>query len=182
MNGNPFPEIITDRLLLRKIEETDSAVILYLRSDASINQFIERPEHSKTKTITQALAHIKKLQTEMENNKSVAWGITLHKEPKIIGTICLWNISEDRKTAEVGYDLNPAFQKKGMMSEALQSVLQYGFGELDLEKVEAFTHIDNENSKKLLEHNGFQLIEDRKDEDNFSNVIFEKSKSRLNDF
>ena len=173
MNIQTFPVIKTERLTLRKIEESDSDVILLLRSDKSINKFITRPEKRRTKNISDAIKHIKKLNADTKNNKSIAWAITLNKNPKIIGTICLWNFSKDYKTAEVGYDLNPNFQKKGIMSEALNSVVNFGFIELYIDRIEAFTHIQNENSKKLLVKNGFSIIEYRKDNNDLSNVVFE---------
>ena len=49
MNIQTFPVIKTERLTLRKIEESDSDVILFLRSDKSINKFIKRPENRRTK-------------------------------------------------------------------------------------------------------------------------------------
>jgi ribosomal-protein-alanine N-acetyltransferase len=64
------------------------------------------------------------------------------------------------------------------MSEALNCILDFGFSELNLDKIEAFTHRENEDSKRLLEKNGFNLIADRKDEDNISNIIFEIKKAR----
>ncbi|WP_339895847.1 GNAT family N-acetyltransferase [uncultured Algibacter sp.] len=178
MDIQTFPEIKTERLTLRKIEVTDSDVILFLRSDKTINKFIDRPEDRKTKNISDAIKHIKKLNTDFENNKSISWGITLNNNTKIIGTICLWNFSEDYKTAEVGYDLNPTFQRKGIMSEALKRVVSFGFIELKINKIEAFTHIQNENSKKLLEKNGFHLIEHKKDDDNLSNVVYQIIKNQ----
>ena len=142
MNIKTFPEIKTERLTLRKIEESDSHVILFLRSDKTINKFIDRPEDRRTKNISDAIKHIKKINEETENNKSISWGITLNNDPKIIGTICLWNFSENCKIAEVGYDLNPAFQRKGIMSEALNSVVNFGFIELSIDSIEAFTHLN----------------------------------------
>jgi ribosomal-protein-alanine N-acetyltransferase len=177
MNIQTFPIRQTERLTLRKIEASDSDVILFLRSDKTINKFIDRPENRRIKNTSDALKHIKKLNSETENNKSVSWGITLKNDPKIIGTICLWNFSENYKTAEVGYDLNPKFQSKGIMSEALNSVVNYGFMELKLDHIEAFTHIKNENSKKLLEKNEFHCIKNRIDTDNLSNVVFEIKKA-----
>ena len=178
MNIQTFPVIKTERLTLRKIEESDSDVILFLRSDKSINKFINRPENRRTKNISDAIKHIKELNADTKNNKSIAWGITLNENPKIIGTICLWNFSKDYKTAEVGYDLNPNFQKKGIMSESLKSVVNFGFIELYIERIEAFTHIQNEKSKNLLVKNGFNIIEDRKDNDDLSNIVFEIRKSK----
>ena len=110
MKFKPFPEIKTERLLLRKIETSDCDVILFLRSDETVTKFIERPENRKTKNISEAIKFIEELNEYLEKNKSITWGITLQNDPKIIGTICLWNFSHNKKTAEVGYDLLPEFQ------------------------------------------------------------------------
>ena len=67
--------------------------------------------------------------------------VTVNNNLEIIVKICLWNFSKDYKTAEVGYNLNPNFQKKGIMSESLKSVVNFGFIELHKERIEGFTHI-----------------------------------------
>lgn len=172
-----FQTIETERLLLRQLKESDSNVILFLRSDKTVNQFIERPPNRQTNDTVDAINHIIKLNKEIESNKSFSWGITLKSDPEVIGTICLWNFSNDSKTAEIGYDLSPQFQKKGIMTEALKHVLHFGFKELNLNKIEAFTHLKNENSKALLINNGFCHIESRKDNSNLSNIIFEIKKN-----
>ena len=173
MKFNPFPEIVTERLFLRQINESDSDVILFLRSDKTINKFIKRAESDKTKNSLDSLNFIKKINKGIENNNFISWGITLKEDSKIIGTICLWNFSKDKKQAEVGYDLSPLFQKKGIMSEALKNVITFGFIDLRLTKIEAFTHKENESSKNLLETNGFILMAEKKDKKNSSNLIFE---------
>jgi ribosomal-protein-alanine N-acetyltransferase len=180
MKFNPFPEIKTERLVLRKIKESDYDVILFLRSDKIVNKFIERPENRKTKNETDAIKFIKEISENAKNNKSIAWGITLKNNPKIVGTICLWNFSNDRQIAEIGYDLNPAFQRKGIMDEALKSILNFGFNKLNLYKIEAFTHKENKSSIRLLENNRFLFIENRKDEDNTNNLIFEIENPSVN--
>ena len=173
MNFTPFPTLLSERLLLRNIEKSDCDTILFLRSDKEVNKFIERPEHRKSKNKPDALKFIKEINENLENNKSIAWGITLKEDPQIVGTICLWNFSEDNKTAEVGYDLNPKFQRKGIMNEALKMIIEFGFTKLNLNLIEAFTHNQNKSSKRLLEKNGFQFMDNRKDLENKSNSIFE---------
>ncbi|PKP13223.1 MAG: GNAT family N-acetyltransferase [Bacteroidetes bacterium HGW-Bacteroidetes-3] len=180
MNFNPFPEIKTDRLVLRKIEESDADIILFLRTDKTVTKFIERPENRKTKNKTDAIKFIREITEAFKNKESFSWGITLKNNSTIVGTICLWNFSADHKIAEIGYDLNPAFQKKGIMDEALKSVVNFGFSKLNLAKIEAFTHKENESSLKLLLKNNFQFIENRKDEDNPNNIIFEIEKPAIN--
>jgi ribosomal-protein-alanine N-acetyltransferase len=180
MTCRPFPVLETELLFLRQIEASDCDEVLFLRSDVEINKFIERPEHRKTKNKADAIKFIKQINEAFKINKSVSWGITLKNNPKLIGSICLWNFFEDSKIAEVGYDLNPDFQGKGIMSEALRSVVDYGLSELKFEKIEAFTHKKNESSKKLLETNGFKFMANRKDEEDASNLIFEIEKPIAN--
>ena len=168
-----FPEVKTERLLLRKLQSSDCEVILFLRTDKKVTKFIERPEHRKTKTLSEAIELIKEFDSYIERNSSISWGITLKNEPSIIGTICLWNFTQNNKVAEVGYDLDPRYQNKGLMSEALKAIVAFGFHELKLEKIEAFTHAENLASTQLLNTQGFIHNVSRKDLDNTSNIIFE---------
>jgi ribosomal-protein-alanine N-acetyltransferase len=64
------------------------------------------------------------------------------------------------------------------MSEALNCIIDFGFNELKLDSIEAFTHNKNEHSKKLLEKSGFHFMENRKDQDNTSNSIYELTNNR----
>ena len=82
MNFTPFPEIKTDRLLLRKLQASDCEVILFLRTDKNVTKFIERPEHRKTKNISEAIELIKELESYIERNTSIVWGITLKMNPQ----------------------------------------------------------------------------------------------------
>jgi len=95
----------------------------------------------------------------------------------MIGSISLWNFSLDKKTAEVGYDLGTNFHNKGIMSEAMKCVLDYGFTVLNLDKIEAFTHGKNQSSVRMLVKNGFVLVNGKTDPGNENNIIFELRKS-----
>lgn len=109
INFNPFPIIKTERLLLRRLDVSDWNVISYLRSDVIVNKFVRRP---KAENKTEAIKFIDKINEGIGNNEFIYWSICLKNRPVMIGSICLWNFSPDKKTAEVGYDLNPDFQKK----------------------------------------------------------------------
>lgn len=178
MTFQPFPELTTERLILRELKESDHELILFLRSDNTVNAFIKRPLDRQTKTTEDAIRFIKEIHGYAKSNTSIAWGITLKNHPNIVGTICLWNFSKDRKSAEVGYDLHPNFQGLGIMSAALKLVLDYGFNTLNLDKIEAFTHKDNTSSIKLLERHRFVYMAHRTDEDNLNNAIFEIEKPK----
>lgn len=175
----PFPVLTTERLVLKRITEDDWNEILFLRSDPTVNRYIERPPERQTRSQEDALRFIKEIQSNVENNHSLAWGITLKDAPNIIGSICLWNFSADKSITEVGYDLRPEFHGKGIMGEALERVLEYGFIELKVEQIEAFTHRDNMASKKLLTTHGFHLAENRSDKDNPFYSVYEQKNTRL---
>lgn len=171
---NNFQELETHRLLLRGLEETDWEMIRYLRSDKEVNKFVKRqPAETKEK----ALAFIAKTTTGISSGLLYQWCITIKNSPVMIGNICLWNLSEDRKTAEMGYDLSPAYQGRGIMDEAVKAVLHFGFNQLELELVEAFTSKQNESSKKLLLRNQFVWNASRKDPENDDNIIYVLHKS-----
>jgi len=167
---NPFPTIKTERLVLRKLKESDWETISYLRSDKIVNQFVKR---KNADTQEKALEFILNTNSKISNNDLIYWCITLKNEPKMIGSICLWNFSKDRKVAEIGYDLDPKYQRKGIMTESMIAVLNFGFQQLNVKKIEAFTQKQNENSISLLINNQFQLKKGRFDKNNEDNRIFE---------
>ncbi|MBT8283975.1 MAG: GNAT family N-acetyltransferase [Flavobacteriaceae bacterium] len=167
----PFSELKTERLYLRRLVESDWEVISYLRTDKEVNKLVKRPNAD---TKDKAIDFIEKTIEGIDTGKIYYWCISLKTRPDMIGSICLWNISEDRKTAETGYDLSPEYQRKGIMQEAMQCVLDFGFKTLHLKMIEAYTHKKNEPSKNLLVRNNFILNKKRKDRDNKDNAIYEK--------
>lgn len=163
----------TERLILKDINESHVEDILKIRSNEVINQFVQR---KSPKNNYDALQFILTIKERTQNNQTYYWGISLKGQTHLIGTICLWNFSEDRKTAEVGYELLPDHHRKGIMSEALTAVLNYGFNQLHLQEIVAMTNTFNENSKGLLLKHDFVLEEGRKDEGFTDNLVFSLKK------
>lgn len=164
-----FPQLITERLLLRPLDETDELAIFLLRTNENVNRYIQRDQFANNKD---AHAFIRKIRDDVDSGTLVFWAISQKDSKKLIGTICLWNFSLDKTEGELGYEMNPIFHRRGLMNEAVKSVLEYSFLTLGLKKIEAYTHKENEASKALLKKHFFVLEKDRKDEDNENNVIF----------
>jgi ribosomal-protein-alanine N-acetyltransferase len=171
MNVNilPFPVLTTLRLTLRKLTDQDKNEIFALRSDPKVNRFIDRP---KPADLNAAAEFIKKINKNIQEKLSLYWGISLKDHAELIGTICLWNFAENQTVAELGYELNPAYQGRGLMLEAVLCILYYGFENISLKRIEAFTHKENLKSIELLKKNGFEQEMNRIDEDHLSNIIF----------
>jgi ribosomal-protein-alanine N-acetyltransferase len=87
----------------------------------------------------------------------VYWGIILKASNSLVGAIGLWNFSQKEKKAEIGFELMPEYQGRGLMMEALSAVIDYGFDKMKLEIITASTHKENIKSVAVLLKNNFQL-------------------------
>jgi ribosomal-protein-alanine N-acetyltransferase len=144
----PFPVLTTQRLLLRQLTMQDEKEIYDLRTDDSVNRYLDR---LKARTIEDARKFIGKINASIGNNELIIWGICLKNDPALIGSICFWNIIKEKNKAEVGYELLPAYQGKGLMQEALAKIIDYGFNTMYLQNIEAFANVKNTQSAHLLE-------------------------------
>ncbi len=150
----PFPELETGRLLLRKLSVDDAPLLFFLRSDEAVMQFIDRP---RAGSIEEVEEFIKKVNTDIDAGNNILWAITLKEEPhKLIGTICYWQIDRDNYRAETGYVLHPDYWRKGIMKEALLKVIDFGFKDLKLHSIQARVNPANLPSSAILEATGFK--------------------------
>ena len=172
-NFTPFPVLTTERLTLRCLELSDDQLLFKLRSNKIVNKYIARP---KQKDIKEIRAFISKINDEINNNEWIYWVISLKDDPTLIGDICLWNFSDEKTVAEIGYELDPAFHGKGIMSEALEKIIEFGFKEIELNTIEAYTHKKNNDSTKILQKYNFKQDVERVDKENTENIIFTLSK------
>jgi len=130
----------------------DAEALFPLRKDPNVMKYIARP---LSKEIGEVHPLIDIINQNYNENGGITWAMTLVDNPTLIGTIGFWRIEKENHRAEIGYLLDPAFQGKGIMHEAMQAVLEYGFGTLKLHSIEANIDKDNEASIKLVERCGF---------------------------
>ena len=144
----PFPILATERLILRQLIIDDEQEIFSLRSDGEINKYLDR---QVSNTIEDARNFIKKVNENINKNDSLYWAITLGDRNILVGTICLFNFSNENGKCEIGYELLTNFQGQGIMKEAAEKVIDYAFNTIKVQKIEAFLHRDNQRSINLLE-------------------------------
>lgn len=147
MNSATFPILTTERLTLRQLTTEDQKDVFALRSDPEINKYLDR---QPSKTIEDAINFINKVNENVAKNNALYWAISVTEAKTFVGTICLFDFSDDKNSCEIGYELMPEFQGQGLMKEATQVVIDYVFQTLKLNKIVAVTHCDNQNSTNLL--------------------------------
>lgn len=152
LNFSPFPVLASERLLFRAIRDTDVPEIFALRSNPELMQYIPRPLIT---TLEEAKAHLKMIQDKIEANEGINWAMTEKGKDKLISLIGFYRTENENYRSEIGYMLLPEYQNKGYITEAIQTLLQYGFNTMGLHSVEAIIDPRNLASEKVLLKNGF---------------------------
>jgi [ribosomal protein S5]-alanine N-acetyltransferase len=148
----PFQNLVSDRLLLRKIDNNDVNEVYALRSNSETMKYIPRPLVTSNE---EALVHIKMIQDKIENSEGINWAITIKGDAKLIGIIGHYRIRWEHFRSEIGYMLLPEYHGKGIITEAIQLMIDYGFNKMNMHSLEAIIDPANIASARVLEKNGF---------------------------
>jgi RimJ/RimL family protein N-acetyltransferase len=77
-------------------------------------------------------------------------------QQKLIGDLALKLDAYEPRIAEIGFTINPAFQRKGYAAEAVRHLIQYLFAEKEIHRIIALVDVRNPASYLLLEKLGFR--------------------------
>ena len=152
LNFEPFTNLETERLLLRRLDNADVKDVYALRSNASTMKYIPRP---LLKNEEEALEHITMINAKIDTNEGINWAITFKGNPKLIGIIGHFRIQPQNYRAEIGYMISPEYHGQGIVAEAIKEVVRYGFEEMNLHSIEAIIDPNNLASERVLQKNGF---------------------------
>jgi len=155
--SNPNIELHTPRITLRWLDKSDRDLIFALRSDLRVIRYTGISQYLD---IAQADDFIQRIEQDMENNKSLTWTMFLSSTGQPIGTICFWNLSADKKEAELGYDLLPDYWGQGYVPEAILAVLDFGFKHCGFDNIYAYPSSAHTASCRVLEKTGFRFLKE----------------------
>lgn len=146
-----FPQLETDRLLLRAVESNDAAVILSIFSDEEVTRYYDLYPYSN---LEEAEALIDFFAESFELERGIRWGIVRKEDNQLMGT-CGY-VGLHRFRGEIGYELNRRYWRQGIMRDALETIIDFGFDKLDLNRIEALVMIENVASAGLLKNIAFR--------------------------
>ncbi|HRI68159.1 MAG TPA: GNAT family protein, partial [Polyangium sp.] len=149
---NPFPVLETPRLVLREILPSDIDTIRRNSSDPDVLRYLGRDAELSLEAAGQRLQII---FDSIRDHSGIRWGMCLHDDPKLMGTVGFWKWSKAHYYAEIGYEMSPEYWNKGYMTEAIRAALRFGFEHMDLHRVEANIDPDNVGSRRVVEKLGF---------------------------
>lgn len=142
-----FPELETERLKLRQLSISDAKEFQKLRSNPLVMQFMDSPMHVK---LIDSEKFIQENIDMYANKKGLFWALTDKNTDQYLGDFSFWQIDHKNHRAEIGYTLNPNNWNKGVMTEAIEAIINFGFEQLNLHSIEANINPSNIASRQLL--------------------------------
>ncbi len=94
---------------------------------------------------------------QYEDHDLAPWGIEYKKNGKLIGTIDYVSWKPFHHRAEIGYVLSPDYWGQGIMTEAGNRVLAFGFEKMDLVRIYARCIVENTASARVMEKLGMSF-------------------------
>lgn len=147
-----FEILETERLYLRKLTPEDFTYIFanYPKEEIMLFFSFETEEEFQT-------GKYKAENGYTSYNRSIVQFQLIEKNTNtVIGAAGFHNWYADHRRAEIGYHMkNEAFKNQGYMSEAVEKIIEYGFSNMNLHRMEALVGTENIPSLKLMEKFNF---------------------------
>ena len=146
-----MPELDTPRLHLRAMRVKDSADMFDYARRPEVSRYLlwsPHPDVAYTKRYLEYLAGRYRIGAHYE------WAV-IHKESgRMIGTCGFARVDTVNNTAELGYVLHPDFHGQGLITEAAECVLHFGFCVMGLNRIEARYMLGNDASRRVMDKLG----------------------------
>ena len=146
------PALETPRLILRNLEPGDLEFVRSHFGDPEVHRFLVDTDPVASDEDAREVVDLYADPERLERNR---WVLVERSSGRSIGTVGLHAYDRSNRKVEVGYDLAPGHRGQGLMHEALRAVLEHAFDGLGVHRVEAFVHVANDDSSRLLERLGF---------------------------
>lgn len=164
-----MPTLHTERLSLRAMHPIDAEDMFDYAKRPEVTEYLLWYEHEDihfTRDYLNYIGHRYALGDFYD------WAVIEHESRKMIGTCGFTRFDTANNSAEIGYVLNPDFHRRGFGSEAVKKIIEFGFEELGLNRIEARFMQGNEASLALMKSVGMTF------EGYMRDLIFVKGKYR----
>lgn len=149
-----LPRLETDRLILRPLQMDDAKDMYAYARDPEVSRHVLWDAH---KSIWETRHFLRFARNQYRRGFPGSFAMELKESGRMIGTIGFMWVNPDYKSAEVGYSLSRDYWNRGLMTEALEATLRFGFEELKLNRIEAQHDTENPASGKVMAHCGMQF-------------------------
>ena len=158
--------IETDRLIIRAFRFEDAAALFEMDSNPAVHKYLWQKPITK---IEEVHVYIENVRNQYTTNKIGRFSTLLKETNELIGWTGIKYVNDHVENGntnfyDYGYRLNEKFWNKGYATEASKAWLDYGFNQMNIAEMNAYTHAENVASNHVLQKVGFQFIENYPDE------------------
>lgn len=161
-----IPTLETSRLIMRRLRVSDYIDMYEYSCLDEVTEYLLWYPHQDEEYTYRYLEHI---QSEYKSGNFYDWAVVYKENNKMIGTCGFTRFDLPNNYAEIGYVINPDYWGMGIAPESVAAVLEYGFVNMKLNRIEARYIPGNEKSRRVMEKCGMTF------EGINRSVIFNKS-------
>ena len=148
-----LPVLETPRLQLRMMRMSDAQDVYNFSCDPIVAKHVLWDAH---RSVADSRFYLRSMIRQYRAGLPGSWGIIQKETGRIVGTIGFMWYNEENLSAEVGYSLAHWLWNRGLMTEALQAVIDAGFRYLPLNRIEAMHDTANPASGRVMIKCGMQ--------------------------
>ena len=148
-----LPTLVAPRVQLRWMENRDLDDLYAVYSDPEVVRYWS---HTAWPHRDEASIYLEAIENGFQAGNLFQWGIALHGDDRVIGTVTLYAIDHTQGRAEVGFALARDHWGRRYAQEALTVLFDHAFDALALRRIEADVDPRNLPSLRTLENLGFR--------------------------
>lgn len=140
-----------DRVRLRELREADLPKLVdwWRRPDVAV--FNDRVQPRPDKPLEEMF------RQWSDNGSAAGAGFCVEtRDGELVGHVALWGAEVRNRCGMFGIMIGPEYQSQGLGSEATRLMINYGFTELGLHRIELMVNADNERAIAAYRRAGFE--------------------------
>lgn len=157
----------TERLVLRPLEISDAEAMFAMDNNPIVHKYLWQ---TPTQEISETIKIIEYVNRQYAENNIGRFATILKETGEFIGWTGIKFVNDHVENGntnfyDYGYRLDEPFWNKGYATEATKFWLDYGFNQMDIKTMNAYTHAENGASNRVLSKCGMQFMENYPDKD-----------------
>ncbi len=149
----PFPVLdLDDRFYLREQSLEDTEAFFEYYADPDVSQYILATIPT---TLADASTEINYCRNLFHQKRGIYWSIANKEDNRMVGAVGLY-INNHHHRAEICYDLHKNYWRQGIVTKAIERVMDFAFRHMEVCRIEALTVKENMASIEILKKLGYQ--------------------------
>lgn len=149
-----IPTLESKRCILRRMRIDDAEDMYEYARLPEVTRYLRWSPHPDVYYTSDYLRFISK---KYKCGEFYDWGIEDKESGRFIGTCGFVSIDTSNKSAELGYVLSPEYWGKGIATEVVARVIDFGFSRLELNRIYSRYMVENTASRRVMEKCGMRF-------------------------